>query len=123
MAKARTGLVFDKRYEKHDTGPGHPEKPERIAAIIEALTLGGLTETGSPKSITRIVPRPAAHDDAELCHTRLYVEQAEKDIKSGARTLSTGDTQVSAASLDTAYLALGGVLQTVDALFRGEIDN
>ncbi len=123
MAAARTGLVVDHRYEKHDTGVGHPERPERIAAIMEALTLNGLTETGRPDTIKRIVPRAATHDDAELCHTSIYVQQAEKDITSGAKTLSTGDTQVSAASLETAYLALGGVLQTVDALFRGEIDN
>ncbi len=122
MAKANTGLMVDRRFERHETGAGHPERPARIAAILDGLTKAGLTEAGSP-TIRRIVPRAAMHDDAELCHSAEYVRVAEKDISGGATTLSTGDTHVSAASLETAYLALGGVLQTVDALFRGEIDN
>lgn len=118
----RTGLVIDNRYLNHDTGSGHPERPGRITAILKALTDEKLTEADR-KTIQRIVPKPAMHDDAELCHTSIYVQLATKEINAGARTLSTGDTQVSAGSLDTAYLALGGVLQTVDALYRGEIDN
>ena len=120
MAQPRTGLVLDTRYEKHLTGAHHPERPERNAAIIKALTQTGLVDASS---IKRIVPRAAAHDDAELCHSAQYVALAERDITSGAATLSTGDTQVCPATLEAAYLAVGGVLQTVDALFRGEIDN
>ncbi len=120
MAIPRTGLVLDQRYERHETGSHHPERPERNAAIVAALTKAGLTDASSIKCIT---PRPAAHDDAELCHSAEYVALAEREITAGAKTLSTGDTQVCAATLETAYLALGGVLQTVDALFRDEIDN
>ena len=120
MPSVKTGLVLDRRYERHLTGNGHPEKPERITALFNALTAAGLADA---PTIQRIIPRPATHDDAELCHSADYVQLAEREIAGGAKTLSTGDTQVSAASMETAYLALGGVLQTVDALFRGEIDN
>jgi len=120
MAAARTGLVLDRRYELHETGAHHPEKPARITAVFSALTKAGLAEA---PTMVRITARPAAHDDAELVHSADYVKLAEREIAAGARTLSTGDTSVCPATLATAYLALGGVLQTVDALFRGEIDN
>ena len=40
----RTGLLIDRRYEKHEPGAGHPERPERISSILTALTKAELTE-------------------------------------------------------------------------------
>ena len=33
----QTGLVYDERFCDHATGPSHPERPERLRAIAEAL--------------------------------------------------------------------------------------
>ena len=33
----KTGLVIDRRYEAHDTGPGHPESPHRSRVIRDTL--------------------------------------------------------------------------------------
>ena len=30
--KARTGIVLDDRYQQHQTGPSHPERPDRLRA-------------------------------------------------------------------------------------------
>jgi len=32
-----TGLVYDPAFLRHDTGPGHPESPARLAAIMRHL--------------------------------------------------------------------------------------
>ncbi|HLX64097.1 MAG TPA: histone deacetylase [Planctomycetota bacterium] len=118
----KTGLLIDRRYENHDPGAGHPERPARISSILAALTKAELTEEKSP-NIKRIAPRHATADEVRLCHSGDYVRLAETEITRGDKTLSTGDTNVCAASLETAYLATGGVLETVDTLFRGEIAN
>ena len=34
---ADTGIVIDARYLEHDTGAGHPERPERIAVLLPLL--------------------------------------------------------------------------------------
>ena len=40
----RTGYVHDNRYLLHDTGPYHPEMPERLTAIHKGLEDAGLLE-------------------------------------------------------------------------------
>jgi hypothetical protein len=39
---ARTGFLYDEIYLKHNTGAGHPERPERLTAIVERLQQKGL---------------------------------------------------------------------------------
>ena len=39
-----TGLVLDECFRRHDTGPGHAERPERIRAIATALQESGLID-------------------------------------------------------------------------------
>ena len=41
----RTAVVIDERYEDHETGHGHPERAERVAALrdlVESLGDAGL---------------------------------------------------------------------------------
>lgn len=104
---SRFALSTDASFERHDTGPGHPESPARNAAVRQAL---------SPftKSAQRIQQRIASEDEIALCHSREYIARAKSDIASGARELSTGDTQVSRASWEVATEAVGGVLGAVD---------
>ena len=39
---AQTGLVLDEVFQKHDSGPGHPERADRLRAITNGLTEAGL---------------------------------------------------------------------------------
>ena len=70
---APTGLVYHPDYLLHDTGPYHPERPDRLRAIIAGLETSGLIE-----SLLRIEPRPAAdrwitavHTPASVSYTHL----------------------------------------------------
>src|SRR3954451_8810786 len=103
-----TALLLDRVYERHTTGPGHPESPERYEAVANSLTHDGLAE-----KMTRIAPRDAIDDELALCHTRAYLKIVEQDVARGAQDLSTGDTAISAKSRDVALRAVGGVLSTV----------
>jgi acetoin utilization deacetylase AcuC-like enzyme len=113
-----TGLVYDAAYQNHLTGPGHPERPERCAAVI-----GSLREAGLEKALSKIDPRPAADEELLLCHAPDYLRAVKRDIESGRESLSTGDTTICPRSLEVARLAAGGILSAVDALMQSKIRN
>ena len=53
----RVGVARDPRFEGHRGPEGHPERPERLAAVAKAV------EERADR-LTQIEPRPA--DDAEI---------------------------------------------------------
>lgn len=110
-----TALLLDRIYERHVTGPGHPESPERYEAVTRALNHEGLADR-----MTRITPRVATEDELALCHTRAYLKTVEQDVARGAHDLSTGDTAIGSKSRDVAMRAVGGVLSTVDHVMAGK---
>ncbi|MFT5465501.1 MAG: acetoin utilization deacetylase AcuC-like enzyme [Verrucomicrobiales bacterium] len=113
-----TGLLLDPLYQKHDPGRGHPESTLRLAAVTKALTESGLVE-----GTTSIDLRAATDEELALAHDEKYVQLAKAEIAAGIRMLSTGDTNVMADTLEVALAAAGGVMNAVDAVFTGEVDN
>jgi acetoin utilization deacetylase AcuC-like enzyme len=109
-----TALLADPVSREHQPGEGHPERPERFDAVVRAIDAAPLT---------RVRSRAATDDELALCHTRSYIALARREILGGMRDLSTGDTAVSARSLDAALQATGGVLNAVDAVFSGKAAN
>jgi acetoin utilization deacetylase AcuC-like enzyme len=113
-----TGLVYSPVYKEHDTGPAHPESPERCDAIMSALAAKEFDG-----KLRRIEPRAATEDEIRLCHSALYVETVKREISSGRHVLSTGDTKVCEKSFDVALLAAGGVCRAVDEVLAGGVKN
>jgi acetoin utilization deacetylase AcuC-like enzyme len=114
----RTGLVASDAYVDHLTGFGHPERPDRVTAIVDRLKADGLFA----KAVL-IEPRPATDDDILRCHTAEYLATVKRDSAAGLDRLTTGDTPLSPRSLDTARLAAGGLLAAVDAAMAGRVRN
>ncbi len=114
---SRTAILLDRYYERHTTGPGHPESPERYEAVTAALS-----QLDALERAPRIEIRPATEDELLLCHEQKYLRTVEQDIARGLHDLSTGDTAVGSKSLDVALRAVGGVLNAVDAILSGEAD-
>jgi acetoin utilization deacetylase AcuC-like enzyme len=112
----KTGLVGSLEYKKHQTGLGHPESTRRIDAVLTAIEAAKL-------DLQKIEPRAATKENLQLCHTPEYVAIAERDVASGLRQLSTGDTTISKDSYQTALLASGGILAAVDAVIAGMVKN
>jgi acetoin utilization deacetylase AcuC-like enzyme len=112
-----TGIVLSPRYRDHLTGQGHPERPDRVTAIEARLAADGLLAR-----LVRIEPRPATEAEVLRCHTADYLAAARHDVAAGAESLSTGDTAIGPASLDTALLAAGGLLGAVDAVCSGRTE-
>src|ERR1041385_6177971 len=85
LSKMKTGLVGSLEYKKHQTGLGHPETTRRIDAVLNAIEAVKL-------DLHKIEPRKATTDDLLLTHTADYIAIAQRDVESGLRQLSTGDT-------------------------------
>ena len=113
-----TRLLIDPVFKLHTTGSRHPERPARIDAVTRSLEEAELL----PK-LRRIARRAASDEELLLCHTPEYVKLVRREIASGARMLSTGDTAVSEKSLEVALEAAGGLLNAVDAVVGREAKN
>ena len=109
-----TGLAADPACKEHHTGAHHPERPERFDAALDALE-------GLP--LAAIPPRVATEDEVGLCHGLQYIRLVEREIVTGFHELSTGDTIISARSLDAALRATGAALNAVDAVFNQDVQN
>ncbi len=110
------GFVTHEACLGHLTGPGHPECPARLAAIITHLG-----ETGMWQSLQHVEPRPTELADLLCVHDEAYVSAAVRDIEQGCGTLSTGDTCICPASLDAALWAVGAARAGVDVVATGQV--
>jgi acetoin utilization deacetylase AcuC-like enzyme len=114
---ASTGIVADPVFMKHDTGPGHPECPERLAGIYSALEESGLMDDAS------IIPlREVTGEELLKVHTKKHIERVAATAGSG-RTYLDGDTPTSSDSYQAALLAAGSLINAVDAVQSGEAEN
>ncbi len=118
MSRVVTGFVAHADQERHDTGPGHPERAERHRAIVERVRACGLAAELDLVDAVTIDPARLA-----LVHSAAHVTAVERAIASGARLLDDGDTRVSAGSWRAALLASGGSVLAVDRVMSGTWTN
>ena len=112
---ARTAVVIDPEYLKHDPGRAHPERPQRIKVLLDlAAELG--------PDFARIEPRAAARQEIELCHAPEYIDLVRSTSETNRCALD-GDTVTSRDSFGVGLLAVGGFLRLLDAIAAGEADN
>jgi acetoin utilization deacetylase AcuC-like enzyme len=116
--KSPTAFVYDPIYQKHLTGQGHPERPQRLAAVVDSLK-----KTGLDKRMKRVEPVAGRDEDVLRCHEAEYLKAVKRDIAAGADRLSTGDTNICPDSLEVALKAVGGVLAATDQVCTGKAAN
>lgn len=103
-------------YLEHRPGPGHPERPARLDAVMSGIRTAGLDE-----ALDRFVPRPARRDELLALHAPEHVDRIEELTRAGGGRVDQ-DTVTSAGSLDAALLAVGAGLEAIERLDRGEGD-
>ncbi|MGR8920509.1 MAG: histone deacetylase family protein [Gammaproteobacteria bacterium] len=113
-----TGLIYDERFRNHDTGPHHPERPERMDAAIASLR-----EAAWHGELVELAARDADLSVIETTHSLDYIRRAESACEDRAPFLDTTDVTISADSWDVAVLAAGTPLVLADAMVDGRIDN
>jgi len=114
----KTGYLHDMRYLLHDTGPYHPEMPERLIAIHNGIKDGGLLD-----HLTIIPASRAELKWIETVHDKSYIRRFEEICLCGHTTFEDQDNGICHDSYETAFLAVGGILDTIDMVMEGEIDN
>ncbi len=97
----------------HDTGPGHPERADRIHALAAALDANGCFGYALRESPEATVPQ------LEAVHPPPHVQRIEELCAGGGGAIDA-DTVLSAGSDAAARHGAGGVVALVDALLGGE---
>lgn len=113
-----TAIVHHPIFEKHDTGPGHPEKAERYATVMKALR--GDAELWS--GVAEIEANEARRTEIQSCHTPQHFKHVERVVNEGTRYLD-GDTTVSVHSLEAALRGAGAACRAIDAVMAGTAAN
>jgi acetoin utilization deacetylase AcuC-like enzyme len=110
-----TLLITHPCFVEHDTGPGHPERPDRMRAIDKVLAhelFGKLKREEAPL-------RDDVEDRIALAHPRAYIEWV-KSARPGPGEEPVRldpDTVLSPTSWEPALRAVGAGLMAVDRVF------
>jgi acetoin utilization deacetylase AcuC-like enzyme len=110
-------LVTHPAYFEHLAGPRHPEKPERLAAVMAAAQRPELAE-----AIITIEPEAASIDALLRAHTDQHVSRIERICSSGGGRLDP-DTYASQGTWSAATRAAGAGLAAIDGLRNGVADH
>ncbi len=112
-----TAVFYDPIYLEHDTGFGHPERPERLQATKQLLE-----EVGLADKVRVISPRDATVEEIQLVHPKSHIEKVRRVAASGGGWLDP-DTHVGLRSYDAALKSAGAALEGLERIFSGGIDN
>ena len=115
---SKTGFVYHERFLDHDTGPGHPERPERLKALVAHLRKVGLWQ-----KLHHLIIDQASEEYVLKVHTSQHLKFIREACQRGQTILDQGDTLACKESYDVALLAVGGTLAGVDAVLSGPLNN
>jgi acetoin utilization deacetylase AcuC-like enzyme len=110
---AKTAVVIDQEYLKHQPGQFHPERSERIKVLLD------LAASLDSAEFQLLPPRAATRAEIEMCHSAEHVELIESTSRANQYALD-GDTVTSRDSFGVGLLAVGGFLRMLDAIAAGE---
>jgi acetoin utilization deacetylase AcuC-like enzyme len=113
----RIGLVLDPLFERHDTGPGHPERPARAASVRAALDADGL----SARCI-RIEPVAADDETLQRVHDPEHIRRVDEASASGVRLFDSMDTAICPESAWVARRAAGSLCALAREVAQGALD-
>ena len=113
-----TALLHHPIALKHDTGPGHPETPQRYQAVMDALRADG--ELWG--SLNVIEPAEASKGVIQAAHTGEHFKRVAHAFENGLDRLDA-DTVISMHSFDAAMFAAGGACRAVDEVVSGNARN
>ena len=112
----KTGLAHHPHYVNHDTGAGHPERPDRIRRAMRAIQASDYWE-----ELCHIEPTRATLEQIRYAHASDYIDHVRRCCE---REINLDyDTPVMKESFDIARLSAGGLLRAVDAVMLGTVRN
>jgi len=113
-AISRTAWADSPEFLKHNAGLPHPERPERLTAILDRCREDGLLAR-----CLRLDFEPATDDEQSLVHTRRHITSL---TKSGGQQLDP-DTFCGIDTPEIARLAAGAAVAATRSVMAGESSN
>ncbi len=113
----KTGLITTDTYKKHNTGNGHPEKIDRVTAIIDNF------KKIDNKNL--IWKKPNKFDEFFLnkTHSIEYINHVKQSFPKKGLVFLDGDTIVSPGSKDATKDAVGSIITAIDGVQNKEFKN
>jgi len=102
---------------RHQTPPGHPERPDRLRAVEAAL------EDERFASLIREDAMLATLEQVALCHRRDFAEAILAASPESGLVQIDADTLMSAGTVDAVLYGVGGAIQAVDEVMTGQVSN
>ncbi len=114
---ARLAYIYDTLFTQHDPGAGHPESPKRLQHIQGYLKKQGFFNRADLMNCL-----PATREQLMLAHSAEYIDFVLSFRGKEEALLDSGDTRLSADSVDAALLAAGAAIKAVDLVFEQQYD-
>jgi acetoin utilization deacetylase AcuC-like enzyme len=113
----KTGLVTSDTYQNHNTGEGHPEKIDRVTAVIDNFKKIDNKEL--------IWKKPTKFDQSFLINTHSYeyIDLVDKSFPENGLAFLDGDTVVSPGSKEATKDAVGSIITAIDGVQQKEFKN
>ena len=113
----KTGLITSDTYQDHNTGEGHPEKIDRVTAVIDNF------KKLDNKNL--IWKKPSKFDRSllEITHSSDYINFVETSFPKKGLSFLDGDTIVSPGSKDATLDAVGSIITAIDGVQNKEFKN
>ncbi len=113
----KTGLITSDTYKNHNTGNGHPEKIDRVTAIIDNF------KKVDNKNL--IWKKPNKFDEIFLnkTHSIEYINHVKQSFPKKGLVFLDGDTIVSPGSKDATKDAVGSIITAIDGVQNKEFKN
>ena len=113
----KTGLITSDTYQNHNTGSGHPEKIDRVTAVIDNF------KRLNNKNL--IWKKPKKFDQSLLIntHSSNYINQVDQSFPEKGLAFLDGDTVVSPGSKDATKDAVGSIIAAIDGVQNKEFKN
>ena len=113
----KTGLITSDTYQNHNTGEGHPEKIDRVTAVIKNF------KKLDNKNL--VWKKPSNFEQSILIktHTKDYIKQVILSFPQSGLKFLDGDTVVSPGSKDATKDAVGSIISAIDGVEKKEFKN
>ncbi|MDZ8183797.1 MAG: histone deacetylase [Nostoc sp. ChiSLP02] len=110
-------VIYSDEFLDHKTGKYHPETPERLIAIANALKAATFADKIAWRSPTPAPEQPSLMSLLVKAHSPAYIKKVWAIASSGGGPLD-GDTPISPRSYDVALLAVSAWLDGVEAVLE-----
>ena len=113
----KTCIVTSETYQSHDTGNGHPEKIDRVTAIID-----NFKKLNNNKLLWK---KPSKFDQSLLIktHSSKYINFVKQSFPKKGLSFLDGDTIISPGSKEATKDAVGSIITAIDGVQNKEFKN